>query len=252
MLRLVSVRERDVREVNMERRFGREQRVRPLEHLREHPQFDEPAVARRVHMGEVEDGADPATAPGDLEHVVDRPELADPPHHLHAERDGAFLSLEPRAELAKLLADGIESLVAFAPEQETGVKDDDLGAGCLRDSGRMVEHSDRHVQLAPTLGVSHESGDRRVDGQHDLVLARECAEALSPVVIHPELALEVDFAGRVAALEQEVDRGFGALAGRHARRPEADPSHGRHGIPSNTVSLAPKEARECRPVPLLP
>ena len=45
-------------------------------------------------------------------------------------------------------------------------------------------------------------------------------EALGPRVVHPEPALEVDLAGRVAALEQELDRGLRALPGGNAGRPE--------------------------------
>ncbi len=64
-------------------------------------------------------------------------------------------------------------------------------------------------------------GDRRVDGERDVGLARELAEALGPRIVHPEPALEVDLAGRVAALQQELDGRLGALAGGHAGRADA-------------------------------
>ena len=54
---------------------------------------------------------------------------------------------------------------------------------------------------------------------------RDLAEALRPRVVHPEAALEVELAGRVPALEQDLDRGLGRLPGRAARRAEADRSH---------------------------
>ena len=46
-------------------------------------------------------------------------------------------------------------------------------------------------------------------GEDDPGVAGELAEALGPRVVHPEPALEVDLAGRVAALEQELDRASG-------------------------------------------
>ena len=87
------------------------------------------------------------------------------------------LRLEPLAQLAELLADRVDRLLARAAEQEPGVEDDELGARRLRDPGRVVEHPDRHVQLLAALGVAHEAGDRRVHREHDPVLARELAEA---------------------------------------------------------------------------
>ena len=64
-----------------------------------------------------------------------------------------------------------------------------------------------------------------MDGERDVVLPRHLAEALRPRVVHPEAALEVELAGRVSALEQDLDRGLGRLPGRAARRAEADRSH---------------------------
>ncbi len=92
------------------------------------------------------------------------------------------------------------------------MEDDELRVRGLRDPGRVVEHPDRHVQLLPALGVAHEAGDRRVDGEDDAGVPAESAEALGPLVVHPELALEVDLAGRPAARDQRLDRSLGALA----------------------------------------
>jgi hypothetical protein len=66
----------------------------------------------------------------------------------------------------------------------------------------VVEHSDRHPLLLVPLDVTHEPGDRGVDGEHDVVLARQLPEALCPRVLHPELALEVDFAGAVTPFSE--------------------------------------------------
>ena len=105
-----------------------------------------------------------------------RAELAHAAHHLDPERHGAILPAEPLAQLAELLADRVDRLLARAAEQEARMEDDELGAGGLRDAGRVVEHADRHVQLLAALGVAHEAGDRRVHREHDVVLARELAE----------------------------------------------------------------------------
>ena len=44
-----------------------------------------------------------------------------------------------------------------------------------------------------------------MDGERDVVLAGELAEPLGERVVHPEAALEVDLAGRVAAFEEQLD-----------------------------------------------
>ena len=122
--------------------------------------------------------------------------------------------------------DRVDRLLARPAEQEARVEDDHLGARRLRDPGRVVEHPDRHVQLLAALGVAHEPGERRVHRQRDVRLARDLAEPLGEVVVHPEAALEVDLARREAALEQRLDRRLRALARRHPGRPEMElPRH---------------------------
>src|SRR6185436_19766675 len=124
-------------------------------------------------------------------HIINRAELAYAAHHLDAERHRAVLLLEPRAQLAKLLDDRVDRLLARAAEQEARVEDDDLGARSLRDAGGMVEHADGHVELLAALGVAHEAGDRRVHGEGDSRIAGKLAEARREVVVHPEATLEV-------------------------------------------------------------
>ena len=61
----------------------------------------------------------------------------------------------------------------------------------------------------PRSSVAHEAGERRVHRERDVALARELAEPLRPRVVHPEAALEVDLAGGVAALDEELDAASG-------------------------------------------
>ena len=159
------------------------------------------------------------------EDVVEAPDLADAAHDLDAERDSAALSLEPRPQVGELLDDLGERALARALEEEAGMEDDRLGTGCHCDSGRVVEHPDRHRVLPVALDVAHEAGDRRVHGERDPAPARELPELLGPRVVHPEAALEVDLTGRVAALAEELDRFLGALPGRNASRAVAEFSH---------------------------
>ena len=183
-------------------------------------------------------------APRDLDDVVERAEIAHAAHHLDAERHGAVLPLEPLAERAELLDDRVDRVLAAPPEQEPGVEDDELGAARRGDSGAAVERADRRRELASArLEVAHEAEERRVDGQRDVVLARELAEPLRQRVVHPEAALEVDLARVVAALEQELDRLLGGLARRHAGGADADPSHAGDCSPRGVC--APKGLTPC-------
>ena len=202
------------------------------------------AVRRRVHVGEVEHGADPIEPRRDLDHVVDRPELAHAAHHLDPERHGAVLALETLAQLTELVDDRVDRLLAGALEQEPRMEDDHLRSGCLRDPGRMVEHADRHVQLLAALGVPHEAGDRRMNGQRDVMLARELTEALGKLVIHPEPALEVDLARREPAREQRFDCCLGRFPRRDARRAEVELTRHRGG---NCLRSSERDARVSAP-----
>jgi len=97
VLRLVAVREGDVGEVDVERRAGLEHLVGGLERGGKWLDVRVGAVARRVHVGEVEHGPDPAEPAGDLEHVVEAADLAHAAHHLDPERHRPVLALEARA-----------------------------------------------------------------------------------------------------------------------------------------------------------
>ena len=121
------------------------------------------------------------------------------------------------------------------------MEDDELRPGRHRDAGGVVEHADRHVQLLAPLGVAHEAGDRRVHRERDVVLARELAEPLGEVVVHPEAALEVDLARREARVDAGPRPRLRALASGNTGRAEvqlprhrpAEPS--RDAIPSDAV-----------------
>jgi len=164
-----------------------------------------------VEVCEVDDGPDPARAGGDCEDVVRGAELAHATHDLHAERDSAILLLQPLPQLTELLDDRVDRRVALAAEQEAGVEHDDFCAGGLGNARRMVEHAHRHVELLAPLGMAHETRDRCVDREHDPGGPCELTELLGPGVVHPELPLEVDLAGREAALLEELDRSLWAV-----------------------------------------
>ena len=86
--------------------------------------------------------------------------------------------------------------------------DDELGATGGGEPGAAVERAERLLRL-PLVGVAGEGEERGVHGERDVVLARDLAEPLRPRVVQPEAALEVELAGRVAALEQELHRRLG-------------------------------------------
>jgi len=195
------------------------------------------AVARGVHVREVEYGANPAGTPRDLDHVVEAPEVADAAHHLDPERHDAALALEPRAQLCQLLGHGRDRGPVRASEQEAGMEDDELRARGHRDPGRVIQHPDGHAELLVALEVTHEPRDRRVDGENDPRLARELAELLGPLVVHPEAAREVDLAGVELLLAKQPDGLLGALTGRNFGRAEVKRCH----APTLTV-----RARLCR------
>jgi hypothetical protein len=213
-----SARKLDVREVDVERGARRDHLIRLLERRDELPDLEERAVGGGMQMREVDDRADPVEARRDLAHVLERPDLADATHHLDPERHRAVLGLEPLAQLAELLHDRVDRLLAAAAEQEARVEDDQLGSGRLGDSGRVVEHADGHVELLSTLGVAHEPGNRRVDRECNVMLGRELPERFGKLVVHPEPTFEVDLAGRETTLQKCVDRRIGRIPTRNARR----------------------------------
>ncbi len=176
-----------------------------------------------MHVREVENGPNPARASRDLEDVVQRPEIANPAHHLDPERHAATLSLEPLAERPELLHDRIERGLPRSLEQEPRMEDDELGAARGGDAGASIERADRRGELAAArLDVAHEAEERRVHREGDSILRGELAEPFGERVVHPEPALEVDLTGCVAALAQKVDRLFGRLSRRHPSRPHTD------------------------------
>ena len=147
MVLLVAVRVGDVGEVDVERRARREDVVDRIEGLDEQARFEVGAVARRVHVREVEHGAHPAGPARDLDDVVERAEIADTPHHLDAEGNGPILSFQTLAQRAELLDDRGDRVLPRAAEQEAGVEDDDLGAAGRRDPRTAIEGADRRGEL---------------------------------------------------------------------------------------------------------
>ena len=126
----------------MERRARLEDGVGRLERLDEQRRLEVGAVARRVHVCEVEHRPHPARALRDLDDVVERAEVAYAAHHLDAERHGPLLALESLAERAELLDDRGDRVLAAAAEQEARVEDDDLRAARLGDPRTPVERAD--------------------------------------------------------------------------------------------------------------
>ena len=117
-------------------------------------------------------------------------------------------------------------LLALPAEQEAGMKDDHVGAGCLREAGGVIEHAERHLEFLLALDVPHEGGERCVHREHDVLGAQRLAERRGGVIVEPEAAGEPDLACPVAPRGEE---GCGLLEGgriRQARGPEADLSHG--------------------------
>ena len=225
VLRLVAVRVLDVAEVDVERRARLEHRVRRGERVRETVGLEELAVARRVHVREVEDGADEVDRAGDRDDVVDRPEVADAAHHLDAERDEPVLRLEPLAEVAELVDDVGDRVVALAAEEEAGMEDDQLRAARLREPGGVVEHPERHLELLAAVGVAHERRERRVDGERDVGRGGGFAEERRGVVVEPEAAGEAELARAVALGRERGEGRVEAVRLRQIGRAEADLSH---------------------------
>jgi len=100
----------------MERRVGRDHRVRSLENLLEFGRLGEASVRHGVEVGEIDDRADPACARRDCENVLRSSQLTHAAHDLHAEGNGAVLLLQPFAELAKLFDHRVDRCVTLAAE----------------------------------------------------------------------------------------------------------------------------------------
>src|SRR6266516_4031239 len=230
MFRLVAVCIGDVAEVDVERRAGLDHVVRRLERRRER------ADARRVHVREVEDRANEVDLSGDREHVVDAPEVADPAHHLDPERHEPVLGDEALAEIAELVDHVGNRALALAPEQEAGVEDDQLGAGGLREPGRVVEHAERHLELLLARDVAHERGERGVDREGDVVRMQRGGEVGGGVIVEPEAADEADLARPVAALRKSLRCILERAGVRQPGRPDPDLSHGPQTSPSDPIS----------------
>ena len=152
-----------------------------LERLREEARLEVRAVARRVHVGEVEHRSHPAGARRDLDDVVERAEVADAAHHLDAERHGASLPSSRSRSVPSCSTTRCDRVLALAAEEEAGVEDDDLGAAGGGDAGAAVERADGRGELAAArLEVPHEAEERRVHGERDVVLRARPRPASRP------------------------------------------------------------------------
>src|SRR5215210_3915768 len=117
---------------------------------------------------------------------------------------------------------------------------DHLRPRALGDPGGVVEHAHGHVELLATLGVAHEASDGCMDGKDDAGVASQLAEPLGPGIVHPELPLEVDLAGGVTVLLEDLDRLLRALARGQPSRAEVELGH----VPKVLVTcLAPAVSR---------
>jgi hypothetical protein len=206
VLRLVAVRVLDVGEVDVERLRRRHHRVRLCERGGERLDVEERPVGGGVHVREVEHRLDKVDAGGDRADVLERPELPYPAHHLDAERDQPILSLEPLSQLAELLDDGVDRVLARTAEQEPRMEDDHLAPGSLRDPGRMIAHPECHVQLLASLCMAHETGDRCVERHRDTGGRRAFAELGGGGVVVPELSGGRQLARSHATREERVDQ----------------------------------------------
>src|SRR4051812_12594576 len=190
-----------------------------LQHAGEGILRDEAAVRHGVQVGEIENGAHPVEAPGEPEDVLGSTELAYATHDLHPERDRTSLRLEPLAQRCEVLGDRFQRCLPLAPQQIAGMHDHELGADRGGNACRVVDHAERALALLLVLlEMPEDGGDGRVDGESDLVLLRELAEARRPFPfgLHPETALEIDLTRRVAALQKQLYRGLRALAAGNA------------------------------------
>jgi hypothetical protein len=142
----------------VERHARLEHVVGSLERSRERLRFDVCPVARRVEVREVEHRPHPAGAPRDLDDVVERAQVADSPHYLDAEGDGASLALESLAEAPELLDDSVQCSLARALEQESGMEDDRRRSTRSGDPRAAVERTHGRREFpARRLHVAHEA-----------------------------------------------------------------------------------------------
>ena len=184
------------------------------------------AVARGVHVGEIEHRPHPARLLRDLDDIVHRAEVAYATHHLDAEGNGTALALQSLAERAELLHDRGDRVLARAAEEKAWMEDDDFCAARGSDPRAAVERADGGRELSSGgLDVAHEPEERSVHRQRHVGGAGGRAESLGPGIVHPEPALEVDLARVVAALEQNRDRPLRVVARRNPRQADTNTPH---------------------------
>src|SRR5947207_4374113 len=170
--------------MNVERHVRRQSAVDRLEYRGKTFDSSERAVARRMQVREIGNGAHPVELARDGEHVVESPELLHAAHHLDPERDEAALGLKALAQFAELLDDRVDGWFARAAEEEAGMDHDGRRAAGLGEARRVVQHPDRHLMLAAAaLDMTHKPGERRVDRETDRGLASDLAQTPSEVPV---------------------------------------------------------------------
>src|SRR5947207_9185491 len=179
--------------MNVERHVRRQSAVDRLEYRGKTFDSSERAVARRMQVREIGNGAHPLELAGDGKDVVESPELLHAAHHLDPERDEAALGLKALAEFAELFDDGVDRRFARPAEEEAGMDHDRRRAARLGKARRVVQHADRHLVLASSaLDMTHKARERRVDREANRGLASDLAKTTGEVPVHPETIAEVD------------------------------------------------------------
>ena len=183
------------------------------------------------------------------------PELAHAAHHLDPERHRAALALEPLAELAELLARRRRSRPRACGR--AGSRGGRRRPRRPQATAIPAEWSSIPTAMLNFLPRSRWPMNPAIGAWTESTMPASratLAEPLGPRVVHPEPALEVDLAGGVAALEQQLDRRLRALPGGHARRAVAQRSHRGHasadGMDRIAGSSSGRRAVPCGRVPV--
>ena len=226
VLRLVAVRVGDVGEVDVERRAALEDRVGGLEHVGERLDVGERAVARRVHVREVDHRPHPAGARARSRgrRRGCRSRGRGPSPRRRTARRGPCPRAARAARRAARTTAEIASL-RVRPSRKPGWKTTSSAPAA---TATPAEWSSIPIAMRCFLSRSTWPMNPAIGAWTESTIPASrasFAEPLGPRVVHPEPALEVDLAGVVAALAQQLDGLLRALPGRNPRRAEAKRCH---------------------------